>query len=256
MWNKNKSIQLDIGLNSEIHKELELLWIPPGVFMMGSPLDEPGRNSYDDEPPFEVTISKGFWLGQYLVTNAQWSIVVNNPQVILTTEMANYPVTNMNWYEAIEFCNKLDQIFKKELPHGYQFSLPTEAQWEYACRAGTQTIYHSGNSLEDLDKVAWHKGNSFGHIQPVGEKQPNNWGLYDMHGNVSEWCFDKPTRYPSIPTTDWVGPDDPSIKVRTIRGEPWSSPSASPGFRSSCRGDYPAESCLQYIGFRLSLRSY
>ena len=253
-WLINQSYILTLDLDSDLYKELRLVWISPGVFMMGSPLDEPGRNAYDDEPPFEVTISKGFWLGQYLVTNAQWLKVMGNISFQLTNENINYPMSNVNWYSALEFCNALNQLFEKELPDGYKFSLPTEAQWEYACRAGTQSLYHSGNSLDDLDKVAWHKENSLGYVHPVGEKEPNAWGLYDMHGNICEWCYDTLRRYPSTPTLDWIGMDHEAIKVRAVRGEPWSAPRTSPGFRSSCRGEYPPDKNLQYIGFRVSLR--
>lgn len=230
------------------------MWIPSGAFIMGSPLDELGRNAYDDEPPFEVTISKGFWIGQYLFTNAQWLKVMGHLSFPLTDENVNYPVTNINWYKALECCDKLNRLFKKEILEGYQFSLPTEAQWEYACRAGTRTLYYSGNSLADLDRVAWYKENSLGHVHLVGEKEPNAWGLYDMHGNVAEWCYDTPNPYPSTPTIDWIGTDYESIKVRAVRGEAWSAPSTSPGFKSSSRGDYLADKSLQYIGFRISLR--
>lgn len=254
VWITNQSFMLDLGLNSEIYKDLSLVWISPGIFMMGSPLGEPRRNAYDDELPFQVTISKGFWLSQYLVTNAQWLKVMGSLPFLLTDENSDYPVTNVSWYQALDFCNKLNQLFEKEMPEGYKFSLPTEAQWEYACRAGTETVYHSGNSLSDLDRVAWHKENSSGHVHPVGQKEPNAWGLYDMHGNVAEWCFDTPNRYPSSPAVDWVGVDYESIKVRAVRGEAWSAPSNSPGFKSSSRGDYPADKSLQYIGFRISLR--
>jgi formylglycine-generating enzyme required for sulfatase activity len=238
-----------------IAKELLMLWIPPGTFMMGSPENELGR-TVDDEPQFEVTLSKGFWLGQYTVTQAQWQTVMGDNPSYFSQKSPDLPVEGVNWYQAISFCEELNKAFAQALPKGYRFSLPTEAQWEYACRAGTQTIYHNGNSLTDLWKVAWHGYNSSAHTHPVGEKEPNAWGLFDMHGNVFEWCYDFPMLYPKSPTTDWVGKggkDDANI--RSMRGGAWPTPPEDHSFRCSCRSYFEIERNLSFLGFRLSLRS-
>lgn len=172
-WQKQVSFDVNLGLDIEQHKPLHLIWVGPGTFRMGSPLDEPGRDPYVDEPAFTVTLSKGFWLSQYPITNIQWFQVMGKLPYSLSNENINWPVTNVNWYEAMEFCEKLNEIFQDDLPSEYRFRLPTEAQWEYACRAGTQSVYYSENTLSDLDRVAWHKENGGGHPHPVGEKEPN-----------------------------------------------------------------------------------
>jgi formylglycine-generating enzyme required for sulfatase activity len=153
----------------------------------------------------------------------------------------------------MSFCDELNKLLVHALPRGYGFSLPTEAQWEYACRAGTQTVYHSGNSLADLSKVAWHGGNSSEHPHPVGEKEPNAWGLYDMHGNIGEWCYDVPSDYPDAPAVDWVGKET-VYDLRCNRGGAWSTRPSDPIHRCSCRCWLPPEWRLVWLGFRLALR--
>ena len=173
MIEQKETFCLELDLDKDLHKHLVFNWVNPGKFMMGSPLDEPGRSDYDDEPQFEVTISKGFWLSQFLITNMQWIKVMGGLPYPITTENANVPVTNINWFEASDFCGKLNQMFKNDLPREYQFRLPTEAQWEYACRAGTQTVYYNSDSVDDLDRIAWHNGNSAGRAHSVGQMEPN-----------------------------------------------------------------------------------
>ncbi len=232
-------------------KPLRLVWVPPGTFTMGSLEDEPGRTLEDiDQGYFEVTFSQGFWLGEHLITQAQWQIVMkDNPSQYKSCP--NCPIENVNWYQAISFCEELNKIFADDLPSEYKFSLPTEAQWEYACRAGTKTLYYNGNNLPDLSRVAWHKENSGGHPHPVGQKEPNVWGLYDMHGNVDEWCYDATSGYPDSPFVDWVGKG--SGVARSFRGGPWSAPPSAPDFRCSCRAWLGPDMQLPFLGFRLCL---
>jgi len=254
MWKEQFSFRVNLDLDLKRHKPLNLIWVKPGTFLMGSPFDEPGRSPYDDEPTFEVTISKGFWLSQYLITNIQWLQVMGDLSYPLSDENANWPVTSVNWHEASKFCEKLNQMFRDKLPDGYRFRLPTEAQWEYACRSGTQSRYYSGNSLSDLDRVAWHKENSGNHPHPVGEKEPNAWGFYDMLGNAVEWCWDDMYPYPRSPTVDWVGIDTLPIRVKIIRGGSWGGYPTDDGFRCSCRGALLPEKKSPSVGFRISLR--
>lgn len=236
-------------------RPLRLLWVRPGTFLMGSPPSERGR--YDDEGQFEVTISRGFWLGQYLVTQAQFTAGLRHgnrwPSLFSTlSDSADRPVEQVSWGEAIAFCKELNSVYADNLPAGYGFSLPTEAQWEYVCRAGTRTRYHSGDADEDLDHVDWHAGNSGGTTHPVGQKPPNPWGFFDMHGNVQEWCYDCYSDYPDGSVVDWEGPKDGML--RNGRGRSWSSSVKYGEFRSASRCDCDPRSKYPFTGFRLSLR--
>ncbi len=188
---------------------MKFVFCPPGGFLMGSPRSEEGRGS--DEEQVQVQISQGFWLAQNEVTQAQWEAVMGtNPSHF---KGPNLPVENVSWDNAQAFLAKLND--KKIVPAGWMFALPTEAQWEYACRAGERGPY-SGGSLEE---VGWYYGNSGSKTHDVGQKKPNAWGLHDMHGNVHEWC------------SDWydgrlrggVDPTGPSSGVfRVFRGGSWN----------------------------------
>jgi formylglycine-generating enzyme required for sulfatase activity len=164
----------------------------------------------------------------------------------------NCPVENVSWYDALAFCDQLNQRLINQPPLGYRFSLPTEAQWEYACRAGTQTLYYSGDTEADLARVAWYASNSDQQTHPVGEKEPNAWGLYDMHGNVYEWCHDSPSDYPDISVVDWVGEGDGLVRV--VRSGSWGTPNGDYQFRATSRGCVEPDSKRPWIGFRLCLR--
>ncbi|MBR0237028.1 MAG: SUMF1/EgtB/PvdO family nonheme iron enzyme [Thermoguttaceae bacterium] len=183
--------------------EFAFIWCPAGTFMMGSPSSESGRDN--DETQHQVTLTKGFWMMETEVTQKQWKAVMgNNPSNFKGDDL---PVESVSWNDCQEFCKKCTQL-------GLPVQLPTEAQWEYACRAGTTGAY-SGN----LDEMAWYWDNSNKTTHSVGTKKPNAWGLYDMHGNVWEWCQDWKADYPSGSVTDPAGPSSGSVRV--IRGGSW-----------------------------------
>jgi len=182
--------------------KLVLCGIPAGKFTMGF--------SYP-KTPHEVTLTKAFWLGRTEVTQAQWEAVMGgNPSAFKGKDL---PVENVSWYEAMKFCGNLNA--KGLLPAGWKWALPTEAQWEYACRAGT-----TGDWVSDCGKVAWYADNSGSKTHPVATKKANAWGLHDMHGNVGEWCADWYCRdYPMGAVTDPQGID--LGKVRVFHGGSW-----------------------------------
>jgi formylglycine-generating enzyme required for sulfatase activity len=217
---------------------MKLVYIQPGEFQMGS------NDGEDDEKPLHtVKISKGFYMGIYEVTQEQYQKVMgNNPSEF---EGSNLPVEMVSWDDAVEFCKKLSQT------EGKTYRLPTEAEWEYACRAGTTTKFSFGDSESQLGDYAWYNQNSGEKAHPVGEKKPNAWGLYDLHGNVWEWCHDwyGGGYYASSPTNDPQGPS--SGQGRVIRGGGWSY--GSGGCRVSFRVSINPNRRRVYIGFRLVL---
>jgi formylglycine-generating enzyme required for sulfatase activity len=158
-----------------------------GKFMMGSPLSEVGR--FDDEDLHEVTIKEDFEIMDTQVTQKQWQDVMGSNPSYFKNNPDN-PVETVSWNDVQEFIKKLN-----EKNDGYVYDLPTEEQWEYACRAGTQTAYSFGDDPKDLKDYAWYWENSENTTHPVKQKKPNAWGLYDMHGNVWEWCKDVYDKY-------------------------------------------------------------
>ncbi len=245
-----------------------LRWIPPGRFLMGSPETEAGRDD-DEGPQHEVTISRGFWLGDTPCTQALWQAVMgSNPSRFRSPDR---PVEQVSWNDVQEFLRRSEAL----LP-GLGLVLPTEAQWEHACRAGTATATWAGGleilgerNAPVLDPIAWYGGNSgvgfeldngydssgwpekqYPHeragTHPVARKAPNPWGLYDILGNVWEWCADGMRTYGAEPVTDPVGPSDATGRV--LRGGSWydlaryvrsaNRHALDPGFRNS------------FIGFR------
>ena len=235
--------------------ELKLVKIPAGSFTMGSPEGELGRDS--DETQHRVTISKDYWLGQYELTQGQWKAVGTTREKDNHFHGDRLPVENVSWDEAKAFCDDLNRRFKGQLPEGYRFDLPTEAQWEYACRAGTTTALNNGKNLtdekyncENLREVAWYDyHNDEDTTHPVGQKRKNNWGIYDMHGNVWEWCRDWYGSYPDGAVTDPQGP--PNGSNRVFRGGAWLNDAG--GCRSSDRGSNDPSFRIDYLGFRVAL---
>jgi formylglycine-generating enzyme required for sulfatase activity len=221
--------------------ELEMRLVPAGQFIMGST-----NGDEDEQPVHEVIISKPFFLGQYEVTQAQWEAVMgNNPSLFKIKKRGHRPVERVSWEEASDFCEKMNDLCKNVLPAGYRFDLPTEAQWEYACRSGSTGDY-SGDSI---DEIAWYESNSYGRTCTVGMKSSNAWGLYDMHGNVWEWCRDWKGDYPSSSVTDPTGPS--SGEYRVCRGGGWLN--IAWGCRSALRFSTAPSFRSYYLGFRLAL---
>ncbi len=229
-------------------KKLEMVLIKPGSFTMGSSEEESGRSG-SDWPLHEVTITKPFYMGKYEVTQAQWeSVMGNNPSYF--REKPNNPVEKVRWRTCQRFIKKLNSLGQGT------FRLPTEAEWEYACRAGTMTRYSFGDSLENADKYMWWEGNNgLNGTKEVGLKMPNPWGLYDMHGNVLEWCEDRwelpNNRGPQI---DPQGPSSGSSFFflwtnRAFRGGSFRSPSQD--CRSSHRSREQSIDFHYSLGFRL-----
>ncbi len=181
---------------------IKLVAIPAGDFLMGSPTDEAGRVT-NEGPQRRVTLTKDYLLGATEVTQAQYAAIMGVNPSRFTAAGLNAPVETVGQEDARKFCDKLTERMQAAgyLPAGYGFALPTEAQWEYAARAMT-----TGPNAGDLAAMAWYKDNSAQTTHPVGLKQSNPWGLYDIYGNVAEWCIDGPQTYASAPSTDPVGP--------------------------------------------------
>ncbi|MBN8216406.1 MAG: formylglycine-generating enzyme family protein [Spirochaetes bacterium] len=224
----------------------KLVPIPAGSFTMGSPEDEAGREK--EEAPHPVTLSKPFYMGETPVTQELYQAVMGvNPAKFPGPKR---PVEHVSWTEANEFCAKLGELC------GARFSLPTEAQWEYACRAGTQTAFSTGAELDvkqahieraTADESAKTEHDP-GETADVASYKPNPWGLYDMHGNVWEWCLDYFGAYPEGEAVDPVGP--PAGKFRISRGGAWRYRSALA--RAALRRWYLPETKHAIVGFRLT----
>ncbi len=256
----------DLGYNTiSVAKEFEIqmVCIPSGTFLMGSPNGELGRGQYN-ERQHQVTISKSFLVSKYEVTRQQYYKVLGVDDPDPAAE-GTLPIRGVSWDEASAFCTKLNNEYSRLVPYGYKFTLPTEAQWEYACRAGTTTALNSGENLTvgdentpcpNLDKVAWYSHNSGNphRPHPVGSKNyPNAWGLYDMHGNVAEWCLDKRgdwrVDYSPDPVTD---PISTTGNEYIIRGGSFQS--GTKRNRSASRdGKTPNHSDKYFIGIRVVL---
>lgn len=201
---------------------VEFVKIPAGSFTMGR--DKNFEEGDDVETPqHKVTITRDFYLGKYEVTQAQWVAVMgSNPSNFMGR---TNPVEQVSWDDVQVFLGKLNQM---EPGRGYR--LPTEAEWEYACRAGSTTKYAFGDSENELGDYAWCYENSGERAHPVGQKRPNAWGLYDMHGNVWEWCEDWYGTYPSGSVTDPKGSTMGSRRV--LRGGSWFD------YAQSCRSAF------------------
>ena len=208
-----------------------LVFIPPGTFRMGSPTNEVGRNEVDPQigadPQRAVTISRGFWMGKYEVTQAEYLAVTGtNPSGFKGDP--NRPVDSVSWFNATNYCGKLTQQERAagRIPTNSVYRLPTEAEWEYACRAWTSTRFSHGDdpSYINTSEYAWYDGNSGGMTHSVGQKLPNPWGLYDMHGNIAEWCQDWYAPYPGGIALDPQGPATGSL--RAFRGGLWLRPAS------------------------------
>jgi formylglycine-generating enzyme required for sulfatase activity len=278
-----------------------MMWIPPGTFSMGSPETETGRKA-DESPVTTVNITKGYWLGKTELTIGQWKAVMgeslrdhvikmlndetvydfggqqkklrefmnfkqDDPDRIMANESDGLPMYFVSWNDAMDFCHKLTELEKEKghLPDGYEYTLPTEAQWEYACRAGTTTGTFAGPLVVVnrialvLDSIAWYSANSgnfyegkkLGNAGPrnAGEKKPNAWGLQDMPGNIWEWCLDWYGPYPGGTVNDPIGPATGTARVD--RGGSWGS--GANDSRSANRAKNPQPEKSAWRGFRVAL---
>jgi len=221
-------------------------WIPPGSFLMGSPENEVGR--YDDEVQHPVELTQGYWLGDTVVTQALWEAVMGTN--LSRFQGFNHPVEQVSWDDCQDFIKRLNARFD-----GLEARLPTEAEWEYACRAGTSTATWVGNlpagqEIEAplLDAIAWVRANAGNTTHPVAEKEPNPYGLYDMLGNVYEWCADGFAPYGLASRRDPAGPTQGAGRV--FRGGSWSSDAWC--VRAANRNALAPDSRLGLLGFRLA----
>jgi formylglycine-generating enzyme required for sulfatase activity len=230
---------------------MKLVLIQKGTFMMGSPESEEGRQ--EDETQHEVTISKDYYLGVYEVTQAQYEKVMDkNPSHFqgakVGNENADLPVENVSWDDAVEFCKKLSDL-PEEKKAGREYRLPTEAEWVYACRAGSKTAYSFDDEEGLLPEYCWFKRNSSRRTHTVGLLQQNAWGLYDMHGNVWEWCSDWYGEYPDGTVIDPTGPKGGVYRVS--RGGSWINVAAL--CRSALRNWDKPSFRNDYDSFRVAL---
>jgi formylglycine-generating enzyme required for sulfatase activity len=222
---------------------MEFVLISSGSFMMGA--DKNFEDAYDDETPRHwVTVSQPFYLGKYEVTQEEWiEVMGSNPSGF---KGLGNPVENVSWDDAGEFIRRLNQ---KEGHSRYR--LPAEAEWDYAARAGSASAYSFGDDAGQLGRYAWYDGNSGDSTHPVGQKEPNAWGLYDIYGNVREWVNDRygENYYRSSHGTDPAGPSSGSSRV--FRGG--SRGSIARNCRSASRRNDTPDYRVDSLGFRLSL---
>jgi formylglycine-generating enzyme required for sulfatase activity len=223
---------------------LRVVRIPAGRFQMGSPTSEVGHAT-DEAPVREVSISRPFWLGAWEVTQEQWqSVMGSNPSTFQpATNASQLPVERVSWNDAQDFLNRLNALGLG------RFRLPTEAEWEYAARAGSSERFSFGDDpgYRTLANHAWFYSRAEGRSHPVGAKRPNAWNLYDMYGNVWEWCSDWFAPYSAGPAVDPQGP--PTGREKVIRGGSWfNEPEA---LRSANRHRHPPESRQTNLGLRI-----
>jgi formylglycine-generating enzyme len=234
--------------------QLPMLWVEPGSFTMGSPNEEPGRSG--DELQYLVTLTHGFYLGQCEVTQLQYESVMNenlgglNPVPSKFSENPNHPVENVSWNDVQIFLLHLNALEKRQdrLPEGWSYVLPTEAEWEYSCRAGTTSTYPWGDTIQPFN--ANYTGSNLRYSLNVGQYSSNNWGFYDMNGNVWEWTADRFGDYPTGNVTDPVGPESGSNRIR--RGGSMNSNELY--LRSAERSYTSPDSRKSNLGFRLALK--
>ena len=220
--------------------------IPAGRFLMGSPANEKGR--YEGELQHEVILTNPFYMGIYPVTQGEYERVMGSNPSRFKGE--RHPVESVSWDDVMAYIERLNSL-AEEVNLGRRYRLPTEAEWEYACRAGSGTAYFFGDEESRLGDYAWYGSNSARRTHPVGQKKPNAWGLHDMHGNVWEWCLDWDGDYPNSAVTDPSGPIDGSRRV--FRGGGWGSGAAS--CRSASRSRDDPSYRYSSLGFRLALSS-
>lgn len=223
---------------------MEFVWIPAGSFMMGKYTDEQGADT-DETPQHQVTFAEGFWMGKYEVTQAQWLAVMESNPAYYTGDL-NRPVEQITWEQAQEFIEAINDLELGDV------RLPSEAEWEYACRAGTSTRFYWGDDLTNslVGNYAWYAANYGSSTHAVGGKLPNAWGLYDMIGNVFELCEDQyHADYTNAPTdgSAWLSPATGFI---VLRGGAWTV--LANDCRSAHRVSFGANGSFYNLGFRLA----
>ena len=234
-------VEKDLDLGRGV--KLRLVLVPAGRFIMGSPCSEPYRDTggLGDETLHEVTITRPYYLGKYELTQEQWQAVMGDGPSLFKD--ARNPVETVGWNDAVAFCEKA----RAKL--GLAIRLPTEAEWESACRAGTTKMFGESDKADALDAAGWYGGNSGTRLHRVGEKKPNPWGLYDMSGNVWEWCQDWVGPYSPAPVTDPQGAAQGQDRV--LRGGCWRNPL---GYcRSAARDFDQPDDRSGFVGFRVAV---
>jgi formylglycine-generating enzyme required for sulfatase activity len=260
-----QSTQLVVDGTPTIHTvasiSMDMIFCPPGTFMMGSPTTEAGRGG--DETQHQVTLSHGFYLGKHEVTQAQYQTIMNGNPSGLNADPSqfkgsNRPVEKVSWNDAQIFLTRLNEMEQTagRLPTGWKYVLPTEAQWEYACRAGTTTAYSWGNDINSSRaNYNWDggatDGNDFKQTRDVGQYAANPWGFFDMHGNVWEWVSDWKANYPGGAQTNPEGPASGSTRVN--RGGSWNNGGSY--LRSAKRNNYTPDGRVTGIGFRVGFQA-
>jgi formylglycine-generating enzyme required for sulfatase activity len=231
-----------VKIIAAIMADMEL--VSAGTFMMGAPESEQGRQK--DEFLHPVTLTKEFWIGKHEVTQAQWEAVMGNNPSSWRHNGVNGPVESVSWGDCQVFLGRLNRKMAKALPDGYAFALPTEAQWEYACRAGSGGAYPGNGTLGGM---GWYAENSEGDTHTGGRKAANAYGLFDMQGNVAEWCADWYSAYPGRAAPDPKGPASGDLRV--VRGGAYSD--ADSACRCASRLRMPPASRFKAVGFRLAI---
>ncbi len=235
-WSKVKQTSVDLGKGIS----LDLIWVEPGEFQMGTDYGNP-----NEKPVHSVKLSKGFWMGKYEITQEQWlAIMDDNPSHF---KGAKHPVDSVIYDDCLNFMKRLNE----KVPGG-GFRLPTEAEYEYACRAGTNTRYSCGDDASRLKDYAWYRDNMMNESAEVGTKRPNPWGFYDLHGNMWEWCQDwfADDYYQKSPLVDPQGPSTGGANpMRVLRGGSWFS--IHQDCRSLYRSRYPPADRYNVDGLRV-----
>jgi len=232
--------------------DITFCWIPPGSFMMGRYPGEQDSNEYE-EPQHEVTFAQGFWMSKYEITQGQWQALMGSNPASRYGEGANYPVYNVSWND-IRGTDGFLNILNAAHP-GLGFRLPSEAEWEYACRAGTMTRFYWGDDPDHtvINDYAWHYYNNTPYgAKEVGLKLPNIWGLHDMSGNVWEWCEeDWHDSYTGAPSDGIAWVDSPRATYRVLRGGSWYLNYRY--LRSALRVWFNPDDWLDSVGFRVAV---
>jgi formylglycine-generating enzyme required for sulfatase activity len=253
----SKEVVVDLGGGVK----MEFVRVPKGVFKMGSSEQEDGRE--DNEELHDVEITRDFYLGKYTVTQEQYEwLMKKNPSCfsaggcgkakIRGVDTKRLPVEQVSWDNAVRFCERLTE---KHGMDGRKFRLPSEAEWEYACRSGSETRYYFGDDEEELDKYAWYRSNSGDRPHEVGTRKPNVWRFYDMHGNVCQWCADWYAPYPrELPKKDPLRTNSETDKdYRVLRGGSWFRGASI--CRAADRYGEARRICDDDVGFRVLFRT-